>query len=349
MEDHLESHDGSNIRWGFAVDYAEKLPYLYHPELVYKLNSKRWLGECDLKSANDRLIDCEISCPSHKNSKGLWYYGDEDCENCSSGIEKEVKRITSILEEAKAPYVLKLTQSLSSVGTMIPKDEKEKDQLVERIKDYLEGYLPRITQENAHLYTTTLILSEFIEGQTEALNFYVKRDGSPVFLGACHQQSTGESGRQATAITYADQEKLEPKYRKVLEKVGKVLCNEGYWGPVGADIMENLNDGTLFVIDLNVRMPLSLVLYALRTHFTSRGLRMSIAYECIMLNISRDELEERFRNEFNAARIVLLGATKVGQKDQWAFGVVVAGESQKEIDELTDRILEFEVKSEADA
>lgn len=348
VEDHLKNHDGHKIRWGFAMDYAERLPYLYHPELIYKLNSKRWLGECDLKSANDRLLDCEIDCPNHRTSKGLWYYGGKDCKECNGGIQKEVQRIQDILNKPQPPYVLKLTQSLSSVGTMIPQDENERKPLVEKIGNYLEEYLPRITPENAHLHTTTLILSDFIKGDTMALNFYIKRDGSPVFLGACHQQSTGESGRQATAITYASQENLEQKYRKILERVGQVLHKEGYWGPVGADIMEHPENGSLFVIDLNVRMPLSLVLYALRTHFTSRGLGMSIAYECIMATLSRDELEKKFEQEFSEARIVLLGGTKVGQDGKWAYGMVVAGEDQKAIDELTDRILEFEARSDAD-
>ena len=346
VEDHLQNHDGSKIRWGFAMDYAEQLPYRYHPELTYKLNSKRWLAECSLKSANDRILDCEVDCSTHQTSDKLWYYGGEDCEDCTAGAEQEVKRIKKILEESKLPYVLKLTQSLSSVGTMIPADGDEKNQLAGRIGDYLANYLPRITKENAHLYTTSLILSDFVKGDTAALNFYIKRDGSPVFLGACHQLSTGESGRQATAITYADQAKLQPKYQKTLEKVGLTLYEEGYWGPVGADIMENPKDGTLFVIDLNVRMPLSLVLYSLRSHFTTRGYGMSIVYECIMLSMSRDTLEDKFEKEFSEARIVLLGAARVGQKDQWAYGVVVAGEGKKEVDELTDRILEFEAKTD---
>ena len=331
------------------MDYAEKLPHLYHPELTYKLNSKRWLAECDLKSANDSIVDCEIQCSDHKTSKGLWYYGGKDCKTCNDGVKAEVKRVRDILENDDPPYVLKLTQSLSSVGTMIPKAGEERDGIVDKIVKYLEDYLPRVTPENAHLYTTTLIVSEFIKGDTAALNFFIKRDGSVVFLGSCHQLSTGESGRQATAITYDEQEKLEPKYRDVLAKVGRVLKKESYWGPVGADIMEDPKDGTLFVIDLNVRMPLSLVLYALRTHFTKRGLGMSIVYECIMLTISREALEEKFEKEFSEARIVLLGATKVGQKDKWAYGMVIAGEGKKEIDELTDKVLEFEATSDADA
>ena len=178
-----------------------------------------------------------------------------------------------------------------------------------------------------------------------ALNAFVKRDGSVIFLGACHQQATGESGRQATAITFADQEKLQKKYQPTLDNIGKALHSEGYYGPVGADIMENPDDGTLFVIDANVRSPLSFVLYLLRGHFNrERGYAMSLVYECIMLKIDRDELERRFEQEFQEAKIILLGSTRLGKKEQWAFGVIVAGAGQDEIDALSDRILEFEIE-----
>ena len=339
----MKNHDGSKIRWGFAMDIAERLPYLFHPELIYKLNSKRWLAECSLRSANDRILDCQIDCPSHRTSKGQWYYGGPDCRNCRIGIQDDILRIRKILRGRPVPFVLKLTQSLSSVGTVLAKSEDDRANFVDMADDYLQRYLPRITKDNCHLYTTALILSDFIPGDTMALNFHVRKNGTPVFLGACHQLSTGESGRQATAITYANQEKLETKYRTTLEKIGQTLHEEGYYGPVGADIMEDPDEGTLFAIDLNVRSPLSLVLYLLKGHFNGKcGLGMSLVYECVMLSMSREQLEKRFSKEFEEARIVLLGSTRLGKKAVWAYGMVVAGETKKEIDGLSDRILEFE-------
>lgn len=215
------------------MDFAERLPYLFHPELIYKLNSKRWLAECDLKSANDEIIDCKIQCKHHQHitqdHKAEWYYGGENCHTCTAGMEAEVERIITKLKRAELPYVLKLTQSLSSVGTIIVTSEEERADAVKEITDYLTRYLPRITKQNAHLYTTALILSQLIPGETMALNFFVRRDGGVTYLGACHQLATGNEGRQATAITYADQEKLEPKYRKTLDKIGRVLNEEGYY------------------------------------------------------------------------------------------------------------------------
>lgn len=329
------------------MDFAERLPYVFHPDLVYKLNSKRWLAVIPQpRSANDNLLECEIKCPKHqtktKDHKEMWYYGGKDCHECAAGIEAEIARITNVLQKRTIPYVLKLTQSLSAVGTNIVESEEDRKEVLEKMADYLSNYLPRITKQNAHLYTTTLILSDHIPGKTMALNFFVRRDGSLVYSGACQQLATGEGGRQATAITYADQEKLEKKYRKTLETICKTLHEEGYYGAVGADIMED-ESGAQFTIDLNVRTPLSLVLYLLTGHFNKkRGFGMALVYECVQLNISREELEERFHKEFSEARIVLLGSARMGEKKQWAYGMIVAGEEKKDIDDLSDRILKFE-------
>lgn len=347
IEDCVKNHDGSKIRWGFGMDFAERLPHVFHPELVYKLNSKRWLAVIPKpRSANDQLLECEIKCPKHqtktKEHKEMWYYGGADCHECAAGIEAEITRIANILQRRSAPYVLKLTQSLSSVGTNIVESEEDRKELLEKMSDYLSNYLPRITKENAYLYTTTLVLSDHIPGNTMALNFFVRRDGSCVFSGACNQLATGESGRQATAITYADQEKLEKKYRKTLDIICKALHDEGYYGAVGADIMED-EDGSQFTIDLNVRTPLSLVLYLLKGHFNEkRGFGMALVYECVQLNISREELEEKFNKEFSEGRIILLGSARFGEKKQWAYGMIIAGEEKKDIDDLSDRILKFE-------
>ena len=347
IDDFIANHDGSKIRWGFGMDFAERLPYLFHPELVYKLNSKRWLAECDLKSANDEIIDCQIQCLSHQHKsrehRELWYYGGKDCEACTAGVEAEIERVLGLLRKREGKYVLKLTQSLSAVGTNIVEDRLEKAELIEKIAGYLATYLPRITKQNAHLYTTALILSEIIPGETMALNFFVKRDGSVVYLGACHQLATGDSGRQATAITYADQDKLEKKYQTILNKIGKVLHEEGYHGAVGADVMED-KDGNMYTIDLNVRTPLSLVLYLLRGHFNEkRGLGTALVYECVQLKISRDELEKNFAKEFQEARIVLLGGFQMGEKEHYGYGMILAGEDKDKVDQLSDRILEFEI------
>ena len=329
----------SPIHFAFALDFAQSMPYVHSPDKIYKLNSKRWLAECPLRSANDTIIDCAI--PPQK------LFSSSQTER-SAAIDAEISRVKKILND-RPPYVLKLTQSLSSVGTLIVRDAKEREEVIKKAEEYLREYLPRITKENEYLNTTSLILSDFIPGDTMALNFFVKGSGEVVFLGACHQLSTGESGRQATAITYKEQEKLEKKYRNVLKQIGEVLHEEGYRGPCGCDVMEDPETGRLFVIDLNVRSALSLVLYTLKEHLNKdMGLEMALVYECVMLKIPREELEKRFEKEFQSGRLILMGSTRLGSKEQWAYGMILAGNDQDEIDRLSDRILKFEIEGGQD-
>ncbi|KAM3421087.1 hypothetical protein BST61_g1501 [Cercospora zeina] len=336
----LKQHPKSSpLHFAFALDFAQSLPYIHSPDKIYKLNSKRWLAECPLQSANDTIIDCAI--PPQK------LFSSSQTER-SDAIDAEIARVKKILHD-RPPYVLKLTQSLSSVGTLIVRDEKEREEVIRKAEEYLKEYLPRITKENECLFPTSLILSDFIPGETMALNFFVKGSGEVVFLGACHQLSTGESGRQATAITYKEQEKLEQKYRDVLKQIGEVLHGEGYRGPCGADVMEDPESGKLFVIDLNVRSALSLILYTLKDHLHGeRGFEMALVYECVMLKIDRDEVEKTFAKEFETGRLILMGSTRLGSKEQWAYGMILAGKDQDDIDKLSDRILEFEIEGGQD-
>lgn len=271
------------------MDMSERVPTVFEPELVYLLNSKRWLAEAinkspEMTAPNDHIVDTSINCKSHTTKAGYWYSGGRGCNDCTDGMRKEIDRVTCILDERKLPYVLKLTQSLSSVGTSIVTTEDQRSEAINKIRRILMAYLPRITKDNAHLYTMTLILSDLIPGKTMALNFFVRRDGSYEFSGACHQLSTGMSGRQNTAITYPDQEKLHAQYDATLASTSKLLQKEGYYGQVGVDIMED-DKGNQYVIDANVRTALSMLLYLLKGHFQKHGHQMSMVYECIFMNV----------------------------------------------------------------
>ena len=248
-----------------------------------------------------------------------------------------------MLGNRELPFVLKLNQSLGSVGTMLVKTEEDKQETIKHITAILCESLPRLTRDNAHIYPTLLIMSEFLPGKTMALNFFVRRDGTPIWLGGCHQLSTRgtEGGRQQTALTWTHQDKLKQKYKTTLESIGRVLHDEGYYGPAGADIMETA-DGTQYVIDLNVRTSTSLILGILRGHCEQRGFNASAVFECLLLGICREELEKRFEKEFEEGRIILLGTTRLGKKEKWASPVVLTGEDQDTVKSLSERVLQFE-------
>jgi hypothetical protein len=279
----------------------------------------------------------------------LWYY-ESDCSTCLSAISQEIERVTDILRQREPPFVFKLTQCLGSAGTTLVKTAEDKINLLDFVADQLRECLPRVTAENAHIHPTSFVVSDFIPGQTMALNFFIRRDGSPVSLGICHQLSTrgGEGGRQQTALTWKHQEKLEAKYRDALAKIGRVLHQEGYFGPAGADIMED-EDGVQYVIDLNVRTATSLILGLLRGHCEKREFGACLVYECLLLSVSREQLYEKMSSDLEGGRVILLGCTRLGTKDVWAYPIVLAGEDQDAVRKTSDAILRLEATGSAEA
>lgn len=324
------------------MDFAEQIRSFIHPELQYRLNTKRWLAVCSLRSANDQILDPGCLCDEHTTEAGLWYFGS-DCRTCSKAVEDEVAQLKRLIGETKVPFVLKLTQSLGSVGTMLVRSEKDKTKTIEQIAQKQAETLPFVTADNAHIYPVSLILSDFLPGDTNALNFFVRGDGSVKFLGACHQLSTRttKGGKQHTALTWDHQAELESKFKDTLNDIGSVLHAEGYFGPCGADIMET-EDGTQYVIDLNVRSSTSLVLGCLKGHCKTRSFNACAVYECLLLDISRNDLEKEFEKEFIEGRLIMLGNTRLGKKDIWAYPVVLAGEDQDAVKALGARVLKFE-------
>ena len=348
-----------SIRWGFAIDAADKLPYVFNPELTYMLNSKRWLGVNDtLRSANDTVIDVGRLCPKHQmpaetmhnhgssqeDPESVWYFGGRDCKDCEQGIKREIPRIIEQLNNHPVPFVLKLNQSLSSVGTVITVTEADRAKVIEIVHEHLELYLPRITKDNAHLFPISLVMSDLIKSDTTAVNFYVRggeHAGEVVFLGGCEQLATGQGGRQTTMIRYSEQDKMEKRFRKTLDRIGKALASTGYYGAAGADVMEDENGQ--YVIDLNVRTSLSHVLYLLKGHFNKeRGYGVALIYECLVLTLSRDEFEEKMAEEIGDAKVIIIGCAGLGESGKHAYGLVVAGKDLEEMQKISEKMFEWE-------
>lgn len=349
------------IRFGFAMDFTEQLPCQFPPEVIYLLNSKRWLGASEtMKSANDTIIDTEVECPHHHfpapavgkeegatNAKTtpFWYYGGPDCKQCEQGMSREITRVIDILNHRPVPFVLKLNQSLSSVGTNIVVTQTDRPNVLKIVREHLEEYLPRVRKDSATLYPLTLIMSDLIDSDTFALNFYVrggKHAGEVVFLGACEQLATGQGGRQTTMIRYSEQERMEKKFRPTLDKIGKAVASTGYYGAAGADVMVD-PAGNQMVIDLNVRTALSHLLYLLEGHFNKeRGYGMAVIYECLILKTSRDEFEKKLKTELEEAKIIIVGCAALGDSGPHAYGMVVAGKDKKDIDRVSEKIFELE-------
>lgn len=76
---------------------------------------------------------------------------------------------------------------------------------------------------------------------------------------------------------------------------------------------------------------------------------MSMVYECIFMTMSverdrdepldgsltyfrpREEFEENFAEEFENAQIVVLGSARLGKKNIWGAGIVIAGADKRSV------------------
>ena len=92
-----------------------------------------------------------------------------------------------------------------------------------------------------------------------------------------------------------------------------------------------------------------MILGLLRGHCEKRKFGACLVYECLLLAKSREYLEDNLTKEFEEGRIILLGTTRMGDKQMWAYPVVLAGEDQDTVRALSDKILKFEAKGGEEA
>ena len=128
-----------------------------------------------------------------------------------------------------------------------------------------------------------------------------------------------------------------------MNKMGAFLHSYGYYGPVGADVLEspNLRDGMaasdFYVVDLNVRVSGSLNLVLLKNHlFEQRGLRHAISF-FVKSDHDRDHLISKFQRQFEEGRIIIT-AWYCSEGVGTGGAVIIAGE---DLDTMNRTVDEF--------
>ena len=67
------------------------------------------------------------------------------------------------------------------------------------------------------------------------------------------------------------------------------------------------------------------------------------------MTISREKLAQMFKKEIQEGRIIVLGSTRLGAAENWAYPTILAGETLEDIDKMSERILEYELGKKSDA
>lgn len=130
-----------------------------------------------------------------------------------------------------------------------------------------------------------------------------------------------------------------------MHEIAAWLHKYGYFGPIGADILETApvdtesTDSTanFYIVDLNVRMSGSICLPLLRSHFRKRGFSCGSSFG-ITVKATRDEFIKQWQKEFESGRMCILSWYEDKSAGSSIADVDVGGEDEGQLQEEMKRI-----------
>jgi hypothetical protein len=155
------------------------------------------------------------------------------------------------------PYLIKTSHGLSGEGTYIIRNHSDLNYCLDELKKYLKINV-----------LETIIVSEFVKHEVNnyCVQFYVNKAGEISLIGVTQQLVSPDGNYLGGLIDYTDD---LSKFFHMIEAVGSYAHQQGYFGVIGFDVLEN-RDGKLFAIDANFRIngstPLCLQRHQLLKH-----------------------------------------------------------------------------------
>lgn len=305
------------------TDCLSHLPHLTCPETHYEILSKRGLAVSGLPTPPSRVIDTMLM--DHEDPTLL---------------AKETARMTDSIDQHVMPFVVKLPQSISGMGTFAVKSEPERAQVKAMLKTQLGSMLRQLNKSNQHLYPCSLVLQDFVDGPVVALSLFVTKTGQPIFIACCEQLFDSHAHWIGGSISYNQQPECESNYSAITKTVATFLHHKGYHGPAGVDIVTDNRTGKQMVIDLNVRVTGTFHLGPLKGHFTSRGL-VEAAMTTGDFFCSRDVLEGHFQDEIEKGSLIVSGWVHDDAKRNSHAAITVGARDGQELQGYMERVRAF--------
>ncbi|PLB46158.1 hypothetical protein P170DRAFT_364812 [Aspergillus steynii IBT 23096] len=287
--DSIELGLNAKIAVLLPTDCLTHLPHLTCPETHYEILSKRGLAMSGLPTPPSRVIDTILI----------------DSEDPTL-LAEETTRMTESIDQHALPFMVKLPQSISGMGTFAITSEAERAHVKAMLQTQLGSMLRQLNHSNHHLYPCSIVLQDFVSGPVVALSLFVTKTGSPIFIACCEQLFDDHSHWIGGSISYAQQAHFQTTFSALVDKIAAFLHRKGYHGPAGVDIVTDTRTGEQMVIDLNVRVTGTFHLGPLRGHFTSRGLG-EVAMTTGDFFCSRDLFEGVFADEIQRGSLIVSG------------------------------------------
>lgn len=302
------------------TDSLSHLTHLICPETHYEILSKRGLAVSGLPTPPSRVID---TTP-----------GDyEDHNVCAA----EIARMTESIELHQIPFMVKLPQSISGMGTFAVTSETDRARIKAMLTMQLGAMLRQLNEKNRHLYPCSIVLQDFIDGPVVALSMFITKTGQPIFVACCEQLFDEHSHWIGGRISYQQQTAFQKTFAGLMSKVAAFLHRKGYYGPAGVDIVTDRHSGEQLVIDLNVRVTGTFHLGPLTGHFTRREL-----FEAAMTTgdffCTRDRFEAVFAEEIRKGSLIVSGWVHNASQAKSHAAITVGARDYDGLQEFLQRV-----------
>jgi hypothetical protein len=339
----VKQHGIDQLQYKIALDDLASYPLTHDLEAHWFLNSKAALARSGLPTPRADIIEVESypvaadSCCAvcQNNSSDLPFIPPSCTGPRGKWLASQTARILSAIHARPVPFVLKTQQAFGGAGTWLVQTEQKKASLLadlsgsnsnsketesedEKEEDgILRKLLSLPTPRNTHLHPATLLLTDLIASPTAdyGLTFMVTASGDAIFLAAAEQMISSNGGDGAatnsawvgSVIYYARQEELRERFAGFMGRIAEWVGGHGYVGPVGADVLQDGDgdDGSWYVVDLNVRTCGSVSLPLLRGHFVGRGLWCASSFSMTVRG-GREGFVVRWRGAFEEGRMLIL-------------------------------------------
>ncbi|MDA8563764.1 ATP-grasp domain-containing protein [Mariniblastus sp.] len=146
-----------------------------------------------------------------------------------------------VLDQVVPPCVVKLSHGYAGLGNFFIRNAFDDSMMREQVAQQWPD--------------ATLVINELLEnivGDT-GIQFYLRKDGSVVWLGLTQQQFNEKARWSGGVFSYDEQEEGRQRYEAAVLATARCLSSHGYFGVVGIDILTDA-DGQQFLVDVNPRL-----------------------------------------------------------------------------------------------
>ena len=366
----IKKHQIDALSLKIPIDRAEPYPQIMDMPTWAYLNSKTAIYESGLPTPKTITIEpdfCEIEPEKCCSSCASNHSAVEIPDTCTGKrlpwLREQISHISSALKSRELPYVVKLAYSAGGGGAWILTSESERQDFLHQAQTVIfPKVLSTWTALNKELKPATVLVMDYAEDilHSWGLTFFVTRTGQPIFLSATDQKLLEGKLWTGSWIDYSQQGALEKKFNSIMHKITEFVYQRQkqghrYYGPMGADILEvsppngkhEPSDDEYLIVDLNVRIPGSLTLSFLRSHFTSSASRPDGPLDyatnfLVAISMDREAFITQFKHEFSVTKAIVITAWYYEQHSKQSHAaLIVAGRTAEEMDALTARINEF--------